>query len=86
LNNEIHHLLFKDGSMIRDYQAIQKTWLFFAENSASSRRRESIAVKLLASVDYVTGRIIWQEDEKYTPETFLSLLPKEISAYPTGKD
>ncbi|MCM3342956.1 IS630 family transposase, partial [Paenibacillus sp. MER TA 81-3] len=26
LNHEIDHLLFEDESMIRDYQAIQKTW------------------------------------------------------------
>ncbi|MDT2276925.1 transposase [Paenibacillus larvae] len=33
-------------------------------------------VKLLATVDYETGHIVWQEDEQYTAETFLSFLQR----------
>ncbi|MDT2193743.1 hypothetical protein [Paenibacillus larvae] len=29
-----------------------------------------MGVKLLATVDYETGHIVWQEDEQYTAETF----------------
>jgi len=40
---------------------------------------------LLATVDYATGQIVWQEDEQYTAETFLSFLQKVMLVYPTGK-
>lgn len=42
-------------------------------------------MKLLATVDYVTGEIVWQEDEHYTAETFLTFLKKVLTHYPTGK-
>ncbi|MDT2287222.1 transposase [Paenibacillus larvae] len=29
--------------------------------------------------------IVWQEDEQYTAETFLSFLQKVMATYPTGK-
>ncbi|MDT2255242.1 hypothetical protein P7H25_05680 [Paenibacillus larvae] len=37
-------------------------------------------VKLLATVDYEAGHIVWQEDEQYTAETFLSFLQKVMAA------
>lgn len=42
-------------------------------------------VKLLATVDYATGKIVWREDEDYTAETFLIFLRQVLGAYPTGK-
>ncbi|MDT2247525.1 transposase [Paenibacillus larvae] len=39
----------------------------------------------MATVDYETGHIVWQEDEQYTAETFLSFLQKVMATYPTGK-
>ncbi|MCY7487882.1 transposase [Paenibacillus alvei] len=42
-------------------------------------------MKLLASVDHVTGKIIWCEDEEYTAATFLKILKQVLEAYPTGK-
>ena len=38
-------------------------------------------VKLLTTVDYVTGQIVWQEDEQNVVETFLSFLKKVTAAY-----
>lgn len=40
---------------------------------------------LATTVNYATGRIVWQEDERYTSETFLSFLKKFIQEYPTDK-
>jgi transposase len=48
----------------------------------SSKHR---GVKLLATLDYVTGQIVWQEDEQYTSETFLVFLQKVVATYPVGK-
>ncbi|MBG9793477.1 transposase [Paenibacillus dendritiformis] len=42
-------------------------------------------VKLLSTVDYATGKIVWREDEEYTAETFLTFLKQVLEAYPTGE-
>ncbi|WP_213587797.1 transposase, partial [Paenibacillus sp. J2TS4] len=42
-------------------------------------------IKLFSTVDYVTGKIVWQEDEQYTADKFLMFLQKVMSEYPTGK-
>ncbi len=85
MNDEIAHLLFEDESMIRDYQAIQKTWFLRGKQRIIQTTGKHRGVKLLATVDYGTGQIVWQEDEQYTAETFLKFLQKVMLAYPTGK-
>ncbi|WP_340398568.1 IS630 family transposase [Paenibacillus sp. FSL H8-0079] len=85
LNEEIDHLLFEDESMIRDYQAIQKTWFLRGKQRIIPTTGKHRGVKLLATIDYETGQIVWQEDEQYTAETFLAFLRKILAAYPTGK-
>jgi len=59
-NGEIDHLLFEDESMIRDYQAIQKTW-FAKGNRESLRPPANIAVssclrRLLMQKAKLSGR------------------------------
>ncbi|MDT2261812.1 transposase [Paenibacillus larvae] len=78
-------MLFEDESMIRDYQAIQKTWFLRRKQRIIPTTGKHRGVKLLATVDYETGRIVWQEDEQYTAETFLSFLQKVMATYPTGE-
>ncbi|MCM3342936.1 transposase, partial [Paenibacillus sp. MER TA 81-3] len=85
LNDEIDHLLFEDESMIRDYQAIQKTWFLRGKQRIIQTTGKHRGVKLLATVDYATGQIVWQEDEQYTAETFLSFLEKIVTQYPAGQ-
>lgn len=71
--------------MIRDYQALQHTWFAKGKQRIIKTTGKHRGVKLLATLDYVTGEIVWQEDEEYTAETFLSFLRKVVLAYPTGK-
>jgi transposase len=71
--------------MIRDYQAIQKTGFLRGKQRMIPTTGKHRGVKLLATVDYATGQIMWQENEQYTAETFLSFLQKVISAYRNGK-
>lgn len=77
--------MFEDESMIRDYQAIQHTWFAKGKQRIIKTTGKHRGVKLLATLDYATGRIVWQEDEQYTAETFLTFLRKVVDAYPTGK-
>jgi hypothetical protein len=85
MNDEIAHLLFEDESMIRDYQAIQKTWFLHGKQRIIKNTGNHRGVKLLATVDYGTGKRVWQEDVQYTAETFLGFLKKVAMEYPTGK-
>lgn len=85
MNDEIDYLLFEDESMIRDYQAIQKTWFLRGKQRIIRTTGKHRGVKLLATVDYATGEIVWQEDEQYTAETFLGFLQKVVAHYSKGK-
>ncbi|WP_311081667.1 hypothetical protein [Paenibacillus polymyxa] len=58
--NEIDHLVLEDESMIRDDQAIQKTWFLRGKQRIIQTTGKHRGVKLLATVDYVTGQIVWQ--------------------------
>ncbi|GIP34571.1 hypothetical protein J2TS4_37810 [Paenibacillus sp. J2TS4] len=71
--------------MIRDYQALQHTWFEKGKQRIIKTTGKHRGVKLLATLDYATGRIVWQEDEQYTAETFLHFLKKVVDAYPSGK-
>lgn len=42
MDEKIAHLLFKDESMIRDYQTLQHTW--FLKGKQSSRQQANIVV------------------------------------------
>lgn len=71
--------------MIRDYQALQRTWFAKGKQRIIRTTGKHRGVKLLATLDYGTGNIVWQEDEQYTAETFLSFLQKVVAAYPVGR-
>ncbi|WP_257985127.1 IS630 family transposase [Bacillus sp. T33-2] len=83
-NGEIDHILFEDESMIRDYQALQYTWFEKGKQRIIKTSGKHRGVKLLATVDYVTGEIVWQEEDLYTAVEFLAFLKKVTEAYPTG--
>ncbi|MDT2274165.1 transposase [Paenibacillus larvae] len=53
----------------------------FASNASFPTTGKHRGVKLLATVDYETGHIVWQEDEHYT--AVLSFA-KVMATYPTG--
>jgi transposase len=76
--------LFEDESMIRDYQALQRTWFEKGKQRVIQTTGKHRGVKLLSTVDYCSGNIVWHEDEEYTAETFLKFLNKVLEIYPTG--
>jgi transposase len=71
--------------MIRDYQALQRTWFARGQQRIIKTTGKHRGVKLVSAVNYVTGKIIWREDVEYTAETFLKFLKQVLEAYPTGK-
>ncbi|MDT2264488.1 transposase [Paenibacillus larvae] len=64
-------MLFEDESMIRDHRRFRRPGSFMGSGIIPTTGKHR-GVKLLATVDYETGHIVWQEDEQYTAETFLS--------------
>jgi len=85
LNEEIDHILFQDESMIRDYQAIQKTWFLRGKQRIIPTYGKHQGVKLLGTLNYETGEIFCVEEEKYDAQVFLSFLEQVLMHYPTGK-
>lgn len=81
----IDHLLFEDESMIRDYQALQHTWFLKGQQRIIKTTGKHRGVKLLATLDYTTGHILWREDEQYDATTFLAFLQTILAEYGTGK-
>jgi transposase len=77
--------LFEDEAMIRDYQALQRTWFAKGKQRIIKTTGKHRGVKLFSTVDYGTGQIVWQEDEEYTAEKFLVFLQRVVEAYPKGK-
>jgi len=85
LDGKIDHILFQDESMIRDYQAIMKTWFAKGHQRIIPTYGKHEGVKLLGILNYETGKVYCEEHEKYDAEVFMGFLEKTLEIYPTGK-
>lgn len=85
LNNDIARILFEDESMIRDYQAIMKTWFLKGKQRVIPTFGKHEGVKLVGCLDYETGRVYVEEHKKYDAEVFLRFLKNVLEQYPEGK-
>lgn len=71
--------------MIRDYQAIQKTWFIKGHQKKIPTYGKNAGVKIIGILDYVTGKVYCEEHEKYDAEVFHNFLKKVLTQYPDGK-
>jgi transposase len=71
--------------MIRDYKAIQKTWFHKGQQRIIPTYGKHEGVKLLGILNYETGHVYCEENEKYDAEVFLKFLGNTLKLYPTGK-
>lgn len=71
--------------MIRDYQAIQKTWFLKGKQRIIPTYVKHHGVKLLGVLNYETGHVYCIEEEKYDAQVFMKFLENVLSLYPTGK-
>lgn len=85
LEGLIDHILFEDESMIRDYQAIQKTWFIKGHQKKIPTYGKHSGVKLMGILNYETGLVYCEEHDKYDAEVFLSFLTNVLCKYRTGK-
>ncbi|MEG0578169.1 MAG: IS630 family transposase [Bacilli bacterium] len=85
LDGLVDHILFEDESMIRDYQAIQKTWFIKGKQRKIPTYGKHCGVKLVGMLNYETGDVYCEEHEKYDAEVFLGFLKNVLLKYTTGK-
>ena len=71
--------------MIRDYQAIMKTWFPKGKQRIIPTYGKHEGVKLVGILDYETGHVYVEEHKKYDAEVFLQFLKNELSQYQDGK-
>jgi hypothetical protein len=72
--------------MIRDYQALQKTWFAKGKQRIIKTTGKHRGVKLLATLDYAEGKVVWKEDEQYNAEAFLAFFRTSLSFLSNRED
>lgn len=85
INGKIDHILFEDESMIRDYQAIKKTWFAKGKQRIIPTCGKHEGGKLLGILNYEPGQIYCEDKNKYDAQVFLSFLKNVLKKYSTGK-
>ncbi len=85
VNEEVQHILLEDESMIRDYQAIQRTWFLKGQQRIISTYGQHKGVRLVGTLNYATGEVFCAEEEKLDAAAFLTFLTATLEHYPTGK-
>lgn len=67
--------------MIRDYQAIGRTWFLKGQQRIIPTYGKHQGVKLVGTLDYETGEIFCVEEERYDAPVFLEFLKKVLAKY-----
>ncbi len=70
--------------MIRDYQAIQKTWFAKGQQRIIQTYGKHEGVKLVGILNYETGKIYVEEHKSYDAEVFKTFLVHVLEEYPKG--
>jgi transposase len=71
--------------MIRDYQAIQKTWFMKGHQRKIPTYGKNAGVKLIGILDYGIGKVYCEEHDRYDAVVFKGFLRDILKRYPTGK-
>lgn len=71
--------------MIRDYQAIHRTWFERGKQRIIKTFGKHRGVKLVGSLNYETGEIYCEEHDTYDAEVFLKFLKNLLSKNIDGK-
>ncbi len=85
MNGEIAHILYEDECMIRDYQAIQKTWFPKGKQRIIPTYGKHEGVKLVGFLNYETGEVYVEEHKRYDAEVFRRFLVNVLEHYPEGE-
>jgi len=85
LNGSVKRILFEDECMIRDYQAIHRTWFPKGKQRIIPNHGKHRGVKLVGVLDYESGEVFCMHAEKYNAEVFLIFLKKLLCKYPNQR-
>ena len=85
LNGEVDRFLFIDESMIRDYQALSRTWFAKGQRKIVPTYGKHHGAKLIGSLDYGTSEVFCTQENQYTAQEFLSFLEKLLQKYANQK-
>ena len=75
-------MLYEDESMIRDYQAIMKTWFPVGRQRIIPTYGKHEGVKLVGCLDYESGHVYVEEHKRYDAQVFLRFLKHVLALYP----
>jgi len=64
LNGEVVNISFEDESMIRDYQAIQKTWFLRGHQRKILTYGKYAGVNIIGVLNYSIGNVYCEEPER----------------------
>ena len=70
MTGQINRILFEDESMIRDYQAIAKTWFPKGQQKIIPTYGQHQGVKLIGILDYGTGDVFVYKKNATQPLNF----------------
>lgn len=71
--------------MIRDYQAIQRTWFPKGKQRLIRTYGKHRGAKLIGCLNYETGEVLCQEKASYDAAAFRDFLAGVLCRYPEGK-
>ncbi|WP_376717986.1 IS630 family transposase [Paenibacillus forsythiae] len=81
LAGRIDRILFEDESMIRDYQALSRTWFPKGQQKIIPTYGKHWGAKLIGTLDYESGEVFCVQEEQYTAKEFLSFLERLLEKY-----
>lgn len=81
LDGHIDRILFEDESMIRDYQALSRTWFPKGHQKIIPTYGKHWGAKLIGTLDYESGEVFCLQEEQYTAKEFLSFLERVLEKY-----
>lgn len=67
--------------MIRDYQALSRTWFPKGQQKIIPTYGKHWGAKLIGTLDYATGEVFCVQEEHYTAKEFLAFLEKVVAKY-----
>ena len=71
--------------MIRDYQAIMKTWFPVGQQRIIPTYGKHEGVKLVGCLDYESGHVYVEEHKQYDAQVFLQFLQNVLLLYPNKR-
>lgn len=71
--------------MIRDYQALSRTWFPKGKQKIIPTYGKHWGAKLLGTLDYETGEVFSIQEERYDAKVFLSFLEAILAKYPNQR-